>query len=129
MPPDELFYPSFFRLIEKSGRPMTAADVVHSINGLLSAGNVTSGMMEAVLRSTGAQSDDADAPRPSGDSPGMQGAGAGSGSGGALVVSGRSNPLSVLGSAGVGSAVELHALASKSWRDNYAKAHSSLSRK
>lgn len=50
MPPGEVFFRSFVRYTEKES-PRSAADVVHSLNGLLSSSDAAPGIFETVKRS------------------------------------------------------------------------------
>jgi len=49
MPPSEVFFRSFVRYTEKES-PRSAADVVHSLNGLLSSSDAAPGIFETVKR-------------------------------------------------------------------------------
>lgn len=134
MPHDELFYPSFERHVERE-TPRSAADVVYSLNGLLAAGNVSPAMLEAVLGTNGGKDGV--------DGTGADGGGAGgktnsSGGGGAVVGLPPSSGSPGAGAAGASafslafsgnSMSEVSGWASLTWRDNFAKAYNSLSRK
>lgn len=125
MPKDQLFYPSFERHVERE-TPRSAADVVYSLNGLLSAGNVSPAILDIVLgvdsspkhttltASTGGSSNVGNNNNTVRGNPPSNGS---PGSNATIHSSSKTTVLDVSG------------WASYTWKDNFAKAYSSLSRK
>jgi uncharacterized membrane protein YgcG len=128
MPPDELFFPSFERHVEREAA-RSAPDVVLSINGLLAAGNVAPAVIDALIAGSGGSAGAGSSGSGSGGSGSRSGGDDGAGGRGPFGLPPSSgSPGS--GRAGVLSSVrDLAGAASVTWRDNFLKAFDSLSRK